>query len=162
MLPDSILIRAPSSPTCGQRRHSGSLTNLSLRVASTVRPMSEPMKGSFYKLVPCDTDDIAAAVAPLLIETESVVAAFTGTRDFVVFTNKRLIAVDARGLTGKRRDFTSLPYRRIQAFSVEAAGTFDLDPQLDLWFTGFGKVRLDFKGRADIRQVAQLIAQAVL
>lgn len=120
------------------------------------------MNGSFFKVTPCNADDIAPAVAPLLIAAESVVAAFKGTRDFVVFTNKRLIAVDARGLTGKRRNFTSLPYSKIQAFSVEATGTFDLDPQLDLWFSGHGKVRLDFKGTADIRQVAQLIAQAVL
>jgi hypothetical protein len=29
-------------------------------------------------------------------------------RDFVVFTNKRLIAVNVQGMTGKKRDFTSL------------------------------------------------------
>jgi Bacterial PH domain len=124
--------------------------------------MSDLTNGSFFKLSPYEANEIAPVVAPLLIEAESVVAAFKGTRTFVVFTDKRLIAVDVRGLTGKRHDFTSLPYSRIQAFSVEATDTFDLDPQLDLWFSGIGKIRLDFKGTADIRQIAQLIARSVL
>jgi hypothetical protein len=48
-------------------------------------------------------------------------------------------------MSGKKRDFTSLPYSKIQAFSIETAGTFDLDSELDLWFSGLGKVRLEFK-----------------
>jgi hypothetical protein len=118
--------------------------------------------GSYFKLSPCNPDDIAPAVAPFLVEAELVIDTFKGIRDFVVFTTKRLIAVDAQGITGKRRDFTSLPYSKIQAFSVETAGTFDVDAQLDLWFIGLAKVRLDFKGRADIRQISQLIAQFAL
>ena len=73
-----------------------------------------------------------------------------------------MIVVDVRGLTGKLRDFTSLPYSRVEAFSVEAASAFGLEAQLDIWFGRFGKVRFDFKGEADIHQVAQLIARSVL
>jgi hypothetical protein len=60
-------------------------------------------------------------------------------RDFVVFTDKRLIAVNVQGMTGKKRDFTSLPYSKIQAFPIETADSFDLDAELDLWFSGLGK-----------------------
>jgi Bacterial PH domain len=63
---------------------------------------------------------------------------------------------------GKKRDFTSLPYSKIQAFSIETAGTFDLDAELDFWFTGLGKVRLEFKGNSDIRQLGHMIATYVL
>ena len=118
--------------------------------------------GSVFKLSPCDPADIAPAVAPLIIPGEEFVASFKGVRDFVVFTNKRLIAVNVQGITGKKRDFTSLPYSKVQAFSVETAGTFDLDAELDLWFSGLGKVRLEFKGSADIRQLGQMIAGFVL
>jgi hypothetical protein len=65
-------------------------------------------------------------------------------------------------MTGKKRDYTSLPFSKVQAFSVETAGTFDLDAELDLWFSGLGKVRLEFKGRVDIRQIGQTIATYVL
>ena len=118
--------------------------------------------GSVFKLSPCKPDEIAPAVSPLIIPGEQFVASFKAVRDFVVFTDKRLIAVNVQGITGKNRDFTSLPYNKIQAFSVETAGTFDLDAELDLWFSGLGKVRLEFKGNADIRQLGQMIASYVL
>jgi hypothetical protein len=118
--------------------------------------------GSVFKLNAANPEDIAPAVSPLLVQGEQIVSCFKAVRDFVVFTNKRLIAVNVQGLTGKKRDFTSLPYSKIQAFSIETAGTFDLDAELDLWFSGLGKVRLEFRGSADIRQLGQMIATYVL
>ncbi|WP_149956402.1 PH domain-containing protein [Zafaria cholistanensis] len=118
--------------------------------------------GSLFKLSPCHPGDVAGEVAPLFVPEENLLAAFKGVRDFVAFTNKRLIAVNIQGMTGRKRDFTSLPYSKIQAFSVETAGTFDLDAELDLWFSGLGKVRLEFKGQVDVRWLSQLIASHVL
>jgi hypothetical protein len=118
--------------------------------------------GSVFKLSAANSEDIAPAVSPLLIQGEQIVSCFKAVRDFVVFTNKRLIAVNVQGMTGRKRDFTSLPYSKVQAFSIETAGTFDLDAELDLWFSGLGKVRLEFKGSSDIRQLGQMIATYVL
>lgn len=117
---------------------------------------------SVFKLGPCNPNDVAGEVTPLFVQGEELLAAFKGVRDYVVFSNKRLIAVNIQGITGKKRDYTSLPYSRIQAFSVETAGTFDLDAELDLWFSGLGKVRLEFKGKIDVRALSQLIASHVL
>jgi Bacterial PH domain len=36
-----------------------------------------------------------------------------------MFTNKRIIAVNRRGMTGSKVDISSLPYSKIQAFSIE-------------------------------------------
>ncbi|WP_369252522.1 PH domain-containing protein [Geodermatophilus amargosae] len=118
--------------------------------------------GSVFKLSQCNPQDVAGDVAPLLIPGEQLHFAFRTVQDFVVFTDKRPIAVNVQGMTGRKKDFTSLPYGKIQAFSVETAGTFDLDAELDLWFSGLGKVRLEFKGNSDIRQLGQLIATYVL
>lgn len=117
---------------------------------------------SVFKLNPCNPGDVAGEIIPLFVQGEELLAAFKGVRDYVVFTNKRLIAVNIQGITGKKRDYTSLPYSKIQAFSVETSGTFDLDSELDLWFSGLGKVRLEFKGNADVRALSQLIASFVL
>jgi hypothetical protein len=65
-------------------------------------------------------------------------------------------------MSGKKRDFTSMPYSKIQAFSVETAGTFDLDAELELWFSGLGKVHLEIKGRSDIVQIGQMISRFAL
>ena len=118
--------------------------------------------GALFKLKQVGNNDLDGSISPILIEGESVVAAFKAVRDHVVFTNKRLIAVNVQGVTGKKQDFTSLPYSRIQAFSVETAGTFDLDAELDLWFSGLGLVRLEFKGKTPIVELGQMIARYVL
>jgi hypothetical protein len=56
---------------------------------------------SVFKLSQAKPDDIAPAVAPLIIEGEQIVTCFKAVRDFVVFTNKRLIAVNVQGLTAR-------------------------------------------------------------
>ncbi|TDP92926.1 PH domain-containing protein [Labedaea rhizosphaerae] len=119
-------------------------------------------KSTVFRLSACPPETVADTVRPLLIDGENLVSAYKGARDFVVFTTKRLIAVNVQGMTGKKKDFTSLPYGKIQAFSVETAGTFDLDAELEMWFSGLGKVRLEFKGSSDIKQIGQLIASYVL
>ena len=118
--------------------------------------------GSLFKLQQVDPAGIASELQPLLVEGERLVSAFKGVRDSVVFTNKRVIAVNVQGITGKKRDYTSLPYSKVQAFSVETAGTLDLDAELDLWFSGLGKVRFEFKGRSDVKTLANLIGMYVL
>ncbi len=104
---------------------------------------------------------LASELSPILVDGEAVYLSFKGMRDSVVFTNKRLIAINVQGLTGKKRDYSSLPYSKIQAWSIETAGRFDLDAELELWF-GLGRVRLDFKGQVDIRSIGQLIGTHVL
>ncbi|MCD0443427.1 PH domain-containing protein [Glycomyces sp. A-F 0318] len=118
--------------------------------------------GSLFKLQQIDPGSIAAELQPLLVQGEQLVSAFKGVRDYVAFTNKRVIAVNAQGITGKKRDYTSLPYSKVQAFSVETSGHFDLDAELDLWYSGLGKVRFEFKGKVDIRTLSNLIGVYVL
>ncbi|MDQ2585327.1 PH domain-containing protein [Saccharothrix yanglingensis] len=119
-------------------------------------------KQSVFKLAPCRPEDIASQVSPILIQGEQIVSCFKTVRDFVVFTNKRIVAVNVQGMTGRKKDFTTLPYSRVQVFSIETAGTFDMDSELDLWFSGLGKVRLEFKGHADVKLLGQIIATYVL
>ena len=118
--------------------------------------------GSLFKLSPVDPETLMPRVGPLLVEGESIVAAFKALRDSVVFTNKRVISINVQGITGKKVDFTSLPYSKVQAYSVETAGTFDFDSELDLFFSGIGQVRFELKGKDDILALSRLIASYVL
>ena len=102
------------------------------------------------------------SVTPLLIPNEEIIGIYQASRDFVVFTNKRVISVNVQGLTGKKKDFTTLPYSKIQAFSIETAGTFDLDSELDLVFSGLGRVRFEFTGNSDIVAIGKLISSYIL
>ena len=124
--------------------------------------MIDFQNAGYVKLGPVPLDDLASQIEPLLVEGEELHAAFKGMRDYVAFTSKRIVAVNVQGMTGKKKDFTSLPYSKIQAFSVESAGSFDRDAELELWFSGLGKVKFEFKGNADVAFLNKLVAQNVL
>lgn len=130
--------------------------------AQARNPMIDFTTDSVFKLGEINPQEVMGDLQPLLVEGEQVLIAAKTIRDFVAFTNKRIIAMNAQGMTGKKKDFTSLPYSKIQAFSIETAGTFDLDAELDLFFSGLGKVRFEFKGKSNIHYIGQLIANFVL
>lgn len=118
--------------------------------------------GTFVKLRPVDNNEFAPLIVPMFVPDELIIQSFRGIRDGVVFTNKRIISINVQGITGKKKDFTSLPYSKIQAFSVETAGTFDLDSELDLWFSGMGRVRFEFVAQANVSQICRMISINVL
>lgn len=124
--------------------------------------MIDFQNAGYFKLSQIDSGQISGQIDPLLVDGEQIVIAYKGLRDFVVFTSKRIIAVNVQGITGKKTDYTSLPLSKIQAWSVETAGTFDLDAELELWFSGLGKVKLEFKGKTDIVYLSKLMAHYAL
>lgn len=117
--------------------------------------------GNYIKLGPASERDVQD-VQKLLVPSETILACFKNVRDYCVFTNKRLITVNVQGMTGKKRDYTSLPYSKISAFSIETAGHFDFDSELELWFSGLGQVNLEFTGSTDITGLARIIASNTL
>ena len=116
----------------------------------------------FVKLGVADNSEYSSVVVPILVNGEEIIQSFTAIRDGVVFTTKRIIAINVQGISGKKKDITSLPYSKIQAFSVETAGTFDLDCELDLWFSGLGSVRFEFTRGANISAICKMISDRVL
>ena len=117
---------------------------------------------SFIKMHPANDRTYANIVTPLLVNGEQIIGTFQAMRDGVVFTTKRIIAINVQGLTGKKKDVTSLPYSKIQAFSIETAGVFDLDSELELWFSGLGKVKLEFVAEANVSEICRAISEHVL
>ena len=117
---------------------------------------------SVFKLKKVDASKFSSEMNDILIDDEQIIGCYQDVRDHVVFTNKRVIAVNVQGITGKKKDFTSLPYSKIQAFSVESAGVFDIDSELDLWFSGMGRVRFEFVVRANISEICRIISERVL
>lgn len=117
---------------------------------------------AYLKLRPVDRGSFSALLGPMLVEEETILSAFQTVRDGVVFTTKRIIAINIQGITGKKKDITSLPYSKIQCFSVETAGTLDLDSELDLYFSGLGKVRFEFTAQANVAEICRMIGQQVL
>ncbi len=118
--------------------------------------------GSYIKLSITDPNKFNEQLSPLLIEGEKTISAYNTIRDYVVFTNKRIIAVNVQGITGKKKDFTSIPYSKIQTFSVETAGHFDLDSELEIYISSIGKIKFEFKGQSNIIEIGQMISSYIL
>jgi len=114
----------------------------------------------FFKLK--QNDEYAERVRSLLLDDEQVVDSYKSMRDGVVFTNKRIIAVNVQGITGSKKDFTSLPYSNIVAYSVETSGTFDLDSEPEVYFSSLGKVRFEFTGKTSIVEISKHISKQLL
>ena len=117
---------------------------------------------TIFKLSKTKPEHVAKEIAPLLIMGEEIIGAYSTLRDYVVFTNKRIIAVNVQGITGKKKDYSTLPYSKIQVFSVETAGTFDLDSELEMYFSGLGQVKFEFSGASDIVKIGQTISNFIL
>lgn len=117
---------------------------------------------TFLKMKQVDNSTFANVVIPMLIQGEEIISTYKTIRDGVVFTTKRIIAINVQGLTGTKKDFTSLPYSKISAYSVETAGTFDLDSELEMWFSGLGKVKFEFKSNANVTEICRIISTYAL
>ncbi|BFI99719.1 MULTISPECIES: PH domain-containing protein [Priestia] len=99
----------------------------------------------------------------ILIANERVEQAYKVIRDLMVFTTKRLIIVDKQGVTGKKTDYHSIPYKTITHFSVETAGTFDLDAELNIWVSGSSApISKEFRKDKSIYDVQKILASYVL
>lgn len=107
-------------------------------------------------------EEYGEKVQDLLIDGETVIDSFSSMRDGFVFTNKRIIAVNVQGITGSKKDFTSLPYKNVIAFSVETSGTFDIDSELQLYFSEVGKVKFEFSGKTNMIDIGKMIGAHAL
>ena len=124
--------------------------------------MIDFQNASFLKLRPVSDKSFEGLIAPMFVEGERILSSYQSIRDGVVFTNKRIIAINIQGITGKKKDFSSLPYSKVQAFSIETAGVLDLDSELELWFSGLGKVKFEFAAQADVSKIARTIGGFIL
>lgn len=118
--------------------------------------------GSFVKLNPVSNNEFASLLSPLLVPGEDILFSFKTIRDGVVFTGKRIITINVQNLTGRKKDFTSIPYNKIQLYSVETAGTLDLDSELILWLSGTNSVKFEFTRGTNVYQLCQIISRYIL
>lgn len=86
-----------------------------------------------------DAADVEEELSHVLAEGETVERAFQLVRDFILFTNRRFLLVDKQGVTGRKTEYHSVPYRAITHYSVETAGHLDLEAELKVWVSGLAE-----------------------
>lgn len=109
-----------------------------------------------------DTAQAVQDYGRLLGRGEQVQAAYQLVRDAFLFTDRRLIMVDKQGMTGRKIEYHTIPYRSITHFSVETAGTFDLDAELKIWLSGSQTpIAKQFGKGVDVYEVQALLTHYV-
>lgn len=99
----------------------------------------------------------------LLAPGEQIEKAYILIRDMFLFTNKRLILLDKQGITGNKVQYHSIPYRSITHFSIETAGTFDLDAELKIYISSNPvPIQKQFNKKLDIYHLQSVLAAYVL
>ena len=121
-------------------------------------------RDSTWNLKPIDPACVRSEINGLLIENEEIISAFQTMRDQLVFTSKRIISIDVQGITGTRKSFSSLPYSKIQFFSIQTPGFVELipDSELFLMFSNGFTAKFEFKGNVDIGKIGRMISNYVL
>jgi hypothetical protein len=100
----------------------------------------------------------------LLIEGEAIELGFKLIRDTFIFTNKRLILIEKQGITGSKVEYKSILYKSITRFSVETAGTFDLEAELKIWVSSETNPSIvkQFNKSVNVYDVQSVLAHHVL
>ncbi len=115
-----------------------------------------------FKLKEVEKNMFDDTVMVFYVNGEETIACYKAIRDYIVFTNKRMIVVNVQGLVGKKKEFSIFPYSKLQAFSVETAGVIDIDTDVDLVFAGLGTVHLEFSLGTNVAKLLRLISAYVL
>ncbi len=109
-------------------------------------------------------EELLQKFGQLLIDGEEIELGFKLIRDTFIFTSKRLIVVDVQGLTGSKIEYKSILYKSISKFSIETAGTFDLDAELKIWVSSEAtpSIKKQFNKSINVYEVQKLLAYHVL
>lgn len=99
----------------------------------------------------------------ILADGEHIEKAYKLVRDLFVFTNRRLILVGRQGVTGKKTEYHSIPYKSISHFSVETTGHFDMDAELKIWISSSqSPFQKQFRKDDNIYDIQKALATYVL
>lgn len=110
-----------------------------------------------------NVDDAQREFQNLLTTSEKIEKGYIVIRDMFLFTNKRLILVDKQGVTGKKTEYHSIPYSSITHFSIETAGSFDLDAELKIWISGSSEpLQKQFNKKLNIYELQTVLSEYVL
>lgn len=111
---------------------------------------------------PIDPAKAAQDYGRLLGQGEQIYGAYQLIRDAILLTDRRMILIDKQGMTGKKVEYHSVPYRSISHFAVETAGHFDLDAELKIWISGNSvPIEKTFTKGVDIYEVQAILTQFV-
>lgn len=120
-------------------------------------------RDSIFNLKAIEYEKINPNIIAILLDGEEVISAYRTVRDQFIFTNRRMITMDVKWITGKKKEIFTLPYSRIQYFSVQTVGFLEIfpDAELNLFFANGCVCTFEFKGTEDILKISKVLGEFV-
>ena len=106
------------------------------------------------------TDEQHRSAADLMIPGEASIGLYKGSDFQVTFTDRKVLIVNVRGITGKKIDVTVIPYSKVDIFSVEGHGDIGNDGALVLRVGG-QNIRFEFDDGNDLVDISSCITKSL-
>ena len=82
---------------------------------------------------------------------------------FCFFSCIRIIYEDVQGLTGRKKNYMSIPYGSIHKFSKESSGWADWDADLRIWVRGEKEpIKWEFRKDGAVNEIFKILSEGVL
>ena len=112
-----------------------------------------------------DPEQVQGMMQDFLIPNEIVRIAYKAGRDLTVFTTKRILLVDKKGITGKSIEYKTILYSHVRMFSIETAadGIFDRDADLALYtdIPAMPIIKQDIKRKCNMHKLQMFLTDLV-
>ena len=109
-----------------------------------------------------DVNEISQSLKDIVYDGEEILYAFSYVRDMILFTTGRILFIDKQGVTGKKKEFLTIPYKSISRFSIETSGHFDDDSEIKIWISGMDEpITKEFSGDKNVNEIQKLMARFV-
>ena len=108
-------------------------------------------------------EEVQEKIGGFLCDCEKIHRGYQLTRDFFIFTNKRVIIIDVQGMTGKREEYHSIPYKSISHYAISTAASLDTDAELKIYI-GSARDPLikQFNKKVDIHEVEKTLSEFII
>ncbi len=123
---------------------------------------AHPFMGKVFVGNPTTIGTLREKYERVLMAGEVVEMEFKGLRDGMLFTSKRIVVINSQGITGRKVEVSSFPWRSIAAYAVENAGTVDFDAELKICGSGWGVCEVQLGRASDVGVVCQFINDKIL
>jgi hypothetical protein len=111
-----------------------------------------------------ESDKLIEDYQRILLNSEEIEVGFKIVEDTFIFTNRRLIFIEVRTGEESGTEYCSLPYSKINFFSVETKKAFAHKAILKIWLQGqeFPKIKKEFNKSVDVYEVQKILAGHVI
>jgi len=113
------------------------------------------LSGLFGKATAMSLDEVMEEFGDYLVDSEEfIIVAYEFIRDTIIFTNKRFIVVDVKGLSGKRKIIKSIKYDVVSSFTIETDSWLTASVKLSVW-TDNEKLRYKLSSKTDCAKLSR-------